>query len=475
MRKTVLLGAAVASMMSVGFTAQANSKPTFTKDVLPILQENCQVCHRSNGANLGGMVAPMALTTYKETRPWAKSIAKNVAQRKMPPWHAAPQHHGEFANERTLTEEEISTIVNWVENGTPRGAKSDAPAPLEWDSSIEWQIGKPDLVLTMPENYFVEDDVEDLYVNFNTEITEAMMSEDRFIRAVEFKPGSAVVHHIIAQPLGGIAPGNDPTVYPEGIGQKFGPGYNVDWQMHYHKEPGPGTGQYDQSQIALKFYEDESKVTHELQGAPLGRFDFAIPAGDANYAVSSIQTFDTDTQIVSYTPHMHLRGKAARYEAIYPDGTSEVLLDVPAYDFNWQTSYGYKEFKKLPAGTKVKFTSTWDNSEANEFNPDASRAVTWGHPTTDEMSFGFMSFIDDSGDSNPMFGGGRRSEGEGKGEKGGFDIGKLIKAVDANGDGLMQKSEAPEQLHGYFAMIDANGDGGISPEEAEVIARRMNH
>jgi hypothetical protein len=284
------------------------------------------------------------------------------------------------------------------------------------------------------------------------------------------------VHHIIAQPLGGIAPGNDPTVYPEGIGQKFGPGQNVDWQMHYHKEPGPGTGAYDQSQIALKFYEDDSKVTHELQGAPLGRFDFAIPAGDADYAISSVQTFEHDTQLISFTPHMHLRGKKAIYEAIYPDGTTEVLLDVPEYDFNWQTSYGYKEFKKIPAGTKIKFTSTWDNSEGNQYNPDPTKSVTWGHPTTDEMSFGFMSYIDDTGNSRPMFGGGRRGgDGEGRrgGRRGGFDLSKMIEGLDANGDGLLQKSEAPEQIQGFFAMIDSNGDGGIDKAEAEAIMRRM--
>jgi hypothetical protein len=361
----------------------------------------------------------------------------------------------------------------------PRGNRADAPTPLKWDSSITWQIGEPDLVLTMPEKYFVNDDVEDIYVNFNTKITEEMISEERFIRAVEFKPGSSVVHHIIAQPLGGIAPGNDPTVYPEGIGQKFGPGQNVDWQMHYHKEPGPGTGAFDQSQIALKFYEDASDVTHELQGAPLGRFDFSIPAGDDNYSISSMQTFDVDTQLISFTPHMHLRGKAAKYEAFYPDGSQEILLDVPAYDFNWQTSYGYKEFKKIPKGTKVVFTSWWDNSEANEFNPDPTKTVSWGHPTTDEMSFGFMSYIDDTGESHPMFGGSGRRGGDGEGRRGGgrrgFDLGKMIAAADANGDGMLQKSEAPENIQGFFAMIDSNGDGGIDKAEAEAAMRRMSN
>jgi hypothetical protein len=474
MHKTIILGLSLAGAVALGQSAEANNaKPTFTKDVLPILQESCQVCHRDNGANLGGMVAPMALTTYEETRPWAKSIAKNVAQRKMPPWHAAPQHHGEFANERTLTQEQVDTIVAWANSGTLRGDRKDAPEPLKWDNSIQWQIGEPDLVLTMPENYFVEDDVEDIYVNFNTEITTDMLPEEKFMKAVEFKPGSSVVHHIIAQPLGGIAPGNDPTVYPDGIGLKIAAGLNVDWQMHYHKEAGPGTGAYDQSQIGLKFYEDASLVKYELQGAPLGRFDFQIPAGDNNYAITSSQTFKHETQLVSFTPHMHLRGKAAKYEAFYPDGSSEILLDVPSYDFNWQTAYGYKEFKTIPAGTRIDFTSTWDNSTENQFNPNPDVSVGWGHPTTDEMSFGFMSYIDDSDTNNPMFGGGRRG-GEGrKGGKRGFDLVKVIASLDADGDGKLQKSEAPERLQGFFAMIDSNGDGGIDTAEAEAAMRRM--
>ena len=473
MRKSVVMGFALAGAIALGQPAQANSNPTFTKDVLPILQENCQVCHRPSGANLGGMVAPMALTTYEEARPWAKSIAKNVAQRKMPPWHAAPQHHGVFANERTLTEQEIATIVTWVESGTPRGDRADAPEPIKWDTTTEWSIGEPDLILTMPETYFVADDVEDIYVTFNTEITKEMVPEDRFIKAIEFRPGSSVVHHIIAQPLGGIAPGNDPTVHPDGIGQKFGPGMNVEWQMHYHKEPGPGTGAFDQSRIGLKYYEDDSLVKYELQGAPLGRFDFQIPAGDSNYSITSTQVFEHGTQLVNFTPHMHLRGKAAKYEAVYPDGTQELLLEVPAYDFNWQTSYGYKEFKKIPAGTKVVFTSTWDNSTENQFNPDPEKTVTWGHPTTDEMSFGFMSYIDDSGDASPMFGGGRRGNGEGRGEgrRGGFNLAEMITTLDTDGDGKLQ--ESPERMRGFFKMIDTNADGGIDTAEAESAMRRM--
>jgi len=463
--KRLMMGACAAAMMAGGAMAEAPQKPTFYKDILPIVQENCQVCHRPGGANLGGMVAPMAFTTYEETRPWAKSMAKEVTERNMPPWDAAPQHTGVFNNERTLTQDQIDTIVRWAENGALRGNAADAPEMKEWKDTGGWQIGEPDLVLSMPEKYFVADDVKDIYVDFHTKLTEDILPKDRWIKAIEFKPGSAVVHHIIAFPLGGIAPGNDPTVYPDGISRKLSTGDDIRWQMHYHKEPGPGTGVHDQSQMALKFYPEDAEIKYELQGNALGRFDFQIPAGMPDYTIQAEYTFNHDSEIVQLMPHMHLRGKAAKYEAFYPDGKSEVLLDVPAYDFNWQTAYQYKDFKKVPAGTKVVYTTVFDNSTENPYNPDPTQTVRWGEPTTDEMSFGYMSFINDSGENEQMFGGGRRN---GRGGRGGGtpSLVNLIGMFDKNADGLMQKEEAPEQMQRFFDMVDANKDGAIDKEEA---------
>ena len=370
-------------------------KPTFYKDVLPVLQDNCQVCHRPNGANLGGMVAPMAFTDYRETRPWARSIARQVEAKLMPPWHADKQHHGTFVNERTLGDNEIQTLVNWAKTGAPAGDKADAPEPREWPVSGGWTIGEPDLVIDFGEKYFVEDDVEDQYITFQTTITEEMLPEPRYLKAVEFRPGSPVVHHIIARPLGGIAPGNDATVYDDGFGTLLKPGTTVSWQMHYHKEPGPGTGVYDLSSAALKFYPEGYKPDHIILSEPLAKGDFEIPAGDPNYSAVTTATFDRDSLLLGYTPHMHLRGKSARYIARYPDGTEEVLLDVPKYDFNWQTHYKYPAGGKLiPAGTEIELTMAWDNSADNPANPDPTETVRFGRPTTAEMMFGFVSYAD---------------------------------------------------------------------------------
>jgi len=376
--------------------------PTYYGDVQTVLEQKCQVCHRPNGANLGGMVAPMAFTSYQETRPWARSIARQVESGLMPPWHAAPRHHGVFENERSLTAEQRATLIAWARGGAPMGNAADAPPARVWERSDGWTIGEPDLVMDMGQDFFVEDDVRDQYVNFETVITEEMLPEPRWIKAVEFRPGGPVVHHIIARPFGGIAPGNDPTVHHDGFGTLVKPGTTIRWNMHYHKEPGPGTGTWDRSSVALRFYPKDYKPDHVMQSKSMGKFDFEIPPGDSNYVARTTAKFDRDALLLGYTPHMHLRGKSAHYLAKYPDGTEEVLLDVPRYDFNWQTHYKYPAGgKKIPAGTEIELTMAWDNSADNPSNPDPTATVVYGGPTTAEMMFGFVSYADAEPGYNP--------------------------------------------------------------------------
>jgi hypothetical protein len=224
-------------------------------------------------------------------------------------------------------------------------------------------------------------------------ITEEMLPEARWLKAIEFRAGSGVVHHIIARPFGGNAPGNDADIFPEGIGRLLKPGTEVRWQMHYHKESGPGTGVWDQSVVGVKYYENAADVKFPMDGDSLGSFRFAIPPGDPNYVVEKEFEFPEDALVVQLMPHMHLRGKSAKYEAIYPDGRRELLLNVPKYDFNWQTTYLFKEFKPMPKGSKIKLTTVFDNSSENPHNPDPTETVRWGEPTTAEMSFGWMGYI----------------------------------------------------------------------------------
>jgi mono/diheme cytochrome c family protein len=391
--------------------AASNKRPTFTKDVLPILQEQCIRCHRSGGDNIAGMIAPMSLMTYQEVRPWAKAISKAVTTKKMPPWFADEATHGVFKNERGLTDDQIETITTWINSGAPRGNPKDAPEPVVFQSSNGWLTGEPDLVVRMPEPYFVEDDVLDLYVNFTTDaISHDDLPETSWLRSIEWRGDTDVVHHIVGSakldgetsesgrakryPLGSIAPGEEGTNFPEGYGLLLRKDSKINFNMHYHKEPGPGTGKYDQSMVGFRFWDEDKDpaIVHKVQRNGIASMSFEIPPGHPDWEVGAARTFDVDTTILSLHPHMHLRGKDAKYIAYYPDGTQETLVNVPQFDFNWQLDYFYDEPKKVPAGTRIEFTVHYDNSEENESNPDHTIPMSWGGPTTSEMMIGYISY-----------------------------------------------------------------------------------
>lgn len=414
------MSVAAALIACVGVPAwaatEAPDQVTFTKDVLPILQENCQTCHREGGKNMSGMIAPMSFTSYQDTRPWAKAIAKAVEAKAMPPWHASPDTHGVFANETTLSDTEIETILRWVKTGAKQGNPADAPAPREWKTG--WIMGEPDLLLEFPEPFFIEDDVQDLYKNITVTLTEEQLPEDAWVQGIEFLPGSDVVHHIIAYAaapgtaamgddvesegneealrsrvmLGGLAPGTDARFLGDGFGIPIKKGGSITFAMHYHKEAGAGTGKWDNSVLAMKLVTE--KPEREVGITTIAHGAFEIPPYHPHWDVSGAKTFEKDLMLISLMPHTHLRGSETKYTAYYPDGTSELLLYTPNYDFNWQREYFYKEPKQIPAGTRIEFEIVYDNSTENAervgFNP--ARAIKFGGPTTDEMDLGWYTY-----------------------------------------------------------------------------------
>jgi len=405
-----VLGLAILGM-AFSFTATAaDSRVTFTKDILPILQQACVECHRESGNNIAGMVAPMSLRTYQEVRPWSKAILKAVTTGSMPPWDATAEFNGHFSNERVISPEQVALIEQWVNSGAPQGRPQDAPAPLELEAHNGWNIGEPDLIVKMPEPYWVADDVEDVQPSFVAEISEEQLPENRWLRSIEWKADSPVVHHIVGgstapgnvefadgssrQSLGSIAPGEDPTIYPEGYGKMLHKGSSIRFGMHYHKEPGPGTGVWDQSMIGFRFWDEEKDpvVEHQVHWNGISARGYEIPPGVEEWQVGAARTFPAATTLLSYHPHMHLRGQDMKYVAHYPDGTTETLLDVPAYNYDWQTNYILAEPKHLPAGTRVEVTGHYDNSTNNERNPDPATSVRGGAKTTDEMFIGFISY-----------------------------------------------------------------------------------
>ncbi len=361
---------------------------TFSKDVAPILNTNCVSCHRP------GEIGPMSFTSYKETRPWARSIKEKVVTRVMPPWHADP-HYGEFANDRRLSQKDVDIIVAWVDQGAKEGNPKDLPPAPQFAEG--WNIGKPDAVFSMPEAYAVPADGVVQYQYFTVPTN---FKEDMWVQRAEIRPDNReVVHHIIVfvksgteqKLLVGYAPGEQPAVMSPGLAKRIPAGSSLIFQVHYTPT---GKAVKDRSFIGLTFAKEP--VKNEIITRPIMNARFAIPPGDANYEVKSSFTFPEDGEIHSLMPHMHLRGKDFLYTVTFPDGTSKVILSVPKYDFAWQAYYVLKQPLRVPKGSRVDCIAHFDNSTNNKYNPDPAKEVKWGDQTWEEMMIGWMSFTFDS-------------------------------------------------------------------------------
>lgn len=381
--------------MSV-FTAGALSaaKATFSKDVAPILNNRCVECHRA------GEAAPMAFTSYKEARPWAKAIKAAVLIKKMPPWLADPAH-GKFSNDRRLSPEEIETITAWADAGAPEGDPNDLPPPPEFAAG--WNIGKPDAVFDIGEDFDVPASGVVPYKYFTVETN---FKEDIWIEAAECRPDKrAAVHHIIVfvvdpkenlagtggNLLVGWAPGDPPMNYAPGTAKLVRAGSKLRFQMHYTPS---GTAVKDRSHVGLRFAKQPPKH-RALTGRAL-TFNFKIPPYADNHEVTSSFTAKEEVRVTSLMPHMHVRGKDFKYTVVYPDGRSEVLLHVPKYDFNWQLSYVLAEPLVLPKGARIDCVAHYDNSANNKYNPDPSKEVKWGDQTWEEMMIGWFNYTVDA-------------------------------------------------------------------------------
>ncbi len=364
------LGAVCVFGMAAG--GAKSTQVTFTKDVAPILLNRCVECHRP------GEVAPMSLLTYQDVRPWAKSIKEKVLEHSMPPWFADPQY-GEFENDRRLPQKEIDTLVAWVNAGAPKGVSVPAEGVV------------PYKYFTVPTNF----------------------TEDKWIQGVELRSGNrGVVHHIIAfvlEPgqkgtgegptgnvLGGTAPGDPPTKYPDGMAKFLKAGSKLVLQMHYTPNGEPAK---DRSSVGIFFAKAPVKKTARTGTAMNARF--VIPPGDPNYEVKSGWTAKEDVHLFAFMPHMHVRGKDFTFTAVYPDGRSEIVVRVPKYDFNWQLAYRLKRPLALPKGSRIECVAHFDNSASNKYNPDPAKEVRWGDQTWEEMMIGWFSYTRDTEEITP--------------------------------------------------------------------------
>jgi hypothetical protein len=366
----------------------------------------------------------MSFMTYDEVRPWAKAMKTAVLTKKMPPWSADP-HYGKFANDRSLSQAEMDTLVAWVDAGAPAGNPKDAPKPREYFQG--WQIGKPDVVYELPTPIDVPASgvVDYTYVVIPTNFT-----EDKWVQFAEVRPDARqVLHHVLAflrppgssflrdaQPgvpyiprhrvsegrqggqaqgniqdqipgemLVGYAPGLPPTQCKPGEAKLIKAGSDIVLQLHYTPN---GKTVTDRSKFGLIFAKEPPQKRVMTMMAM--NFFLKIPAGDPNYEVHSRAILQQDVNLVSLMPHMHLRGKDFLYKAVYPTGESQVLLSVPKYDFSWQIAYGLDQELLLPKGTRIECTAHYDNSANNPANPDATKEVRWGDQTFEEMMIGFF-------------------------------------------------------------------------------------
>jgi len=381
-----------------------NSKEmTYCRDIAPIFYKNCIGCHRP------GEIAPMSLISYKEVRPWAKSIREKVTTREMPPWHL-DSHYGKWENDRRLSQKELDAIVLWIDGGAKEGDPKDLPPPPKLASG--WQIGEPDLVLQMPTEFTVPAEGSVPYQYFSVPTN---FKEDRYIQALEARAGNlSVVHHIVmyvrdprearqrgqAQKfnigdgiLGALSPGQTPFVAKPGEAKLIKAGSQLIFQMHYTPN---GKEAKDRSMVGLIFA--RAPVNKIVTTKAAFDIKFRIPPGVPNYEVKSVYEFEQDSHIISFMPHMHLRGKDITYRAIYPDGRSEILLSVPRYNFNWQVYYYPVTPLAAPKGTRIEAVAHYDNSAKNPRNPDPTKEVRFGEQTWDEMMNAFFDFTVDAQD-----------------------------------------------------------------------------
>lgn len=376
---------------------------TWAGGIASIIQNKCQGCHRS------GEAGPFVLMGYKDALAWSDMIKEVVQNKVMPPWHADSKP-GHFVNDRRLEEVERQNLIAWVDAGCPEGDMTKAPANPKYETG--WRAGKPEKVFTMgrevkvPASYLFGT----MGMPYQYVLSEEVVAEDAWVKTIEVRPDQrAQIHHIIVfiipegekfpdilrksddsfggAMLGAYVPGDFPIVYPEGMAKKLPKGAKLLFEMHYTPN---GKAVSDKSSVGVTFTKEKPK--YEIRTRAIGNTRFRIPPGESNHMVKSATKFDKPAVILSYSPHMHLRGKDFSFDLVNKDKTRVNLLSVPKYDFNWQESYLLAQYQKVQPGQVIECIAHFDNSANNPANPDPKKEVRWGDMTWEEMMIGFIDY-----------------------------------------------------------------------------------
>ena len=413
MKNSLSFVVSIAAVTVMTSAAVAQEQVTFTKDVAPILQQHCQTCHRP------GTVAPMSLLTYQQARPWAKAMKAKVAAREMPPWfidkNVGVQH---FSNDISLTDQEIATIVKWVDGGALQGNPADMPPPRQFPDGYVWQFGKPDLIVTLPKDVIVKAKGPDWWPDI---LTDPGLTEDRYVQGVQIIPakGYQNIHHIrtsLVTPdesasvthsgkldgnvqlgageqgvfLNEYAIGKGADVFPDGSGRLVKARTKINFQFHLHSS---GTEAPVNVILGLKFYPKGYTPKHTITSLTVSAGQVDLRPHEANVRSDGYIALIKPTRLLSFQPHMHNRGKAECLEAIYPDGKTE-MLSCAKFEFNWMNNYVYADDAAplLPAGSVLHAIMWHDNSAESRFNPDPDAQITYGQRTVDEMGSAWISY-----------------------------------------------------------------------------------
>lgn len=459
----------------ISFQRQPSDSATITyaSHVAAILNEHCIRCHRE------GQIGPFAMNDYEEVAGWAEMIGEVVKENRMPPWHADPQF-GKWANDCSLSPEKKQILLDWVAAGAPPGDLSSVPAP---PSFVEgWQLPKtPDLVLKVtkePVKVRAKGDVKYQYF-----VVDPKLEEDKWIRAAELRPGNLrVVHHILCfiRPRGsdglggnnegvdgflcGYVPGMLPQTLPAGMAKRLPKDSELVFQVHYTPI---GSPQEDLSELGLVFA-NASEITHEVCTTSAVNPRINIPPGKKSHVETAANRRPLgEWPIISLMPHMHLRGQAFKYEAVLPDGQRKTLLDVPQYDFNWQTSYLAAEQMTFPKGTKIFCTAKYDNSDGNLSNPDPKSRVRWGDQTWEEMMIGYFDVAIPLSETRARQEFGPAASAEDAARE---QASRLLERWDKNGNARVELDEIPER---WRAMIQAAMPGEEISLDVEQMAKLL--